>query len=188
MSNLKLIVGLGNPGKEYQATRHNIGFSVIDNYLDKNNISFDKNKFNGIFIKTRIFNQDVIIAKPLTYMNLSGEFVANIKSFFNISIPNILVIYDDKDLNSGAYKLRPKGSSGGQNGMKNIINHLKTQDVKRLKIGIGSDKPFKTRDYVLQKFSKDQKKLLNEVIDLSTKIIDDFIKDSDFTKLMNDYN
>ncbi len=188
MNNLKLIVGLGNPGKEYQLTRHNVGFIAIEHYLKTNNLQLNKNKFNGLFIKTKILGIDVIFAKPQTYMNLSGEFIANIKNFFNISIPNILVIYDDKDLKCGSYKLRPRGSSGGQNGMKNIINHLKTMDVKRLKIGIGSEKPFNTKDYVLQKFSKDQKTDVKQVIQISEKIIDDFIKDSDFTKLMNQHN
>ncbi len=188
MDNLKLIVGLGNPGKAYEQTRHNVGFKIIDTFLTKNNLQLDKNKFKGLFTKTTIFNENVIFAKPLTYMNLSGEFIIKIKQFFNIKNENILIIYDDKDLLCGKYRLKTKGSSGGQNGMKNIIQHLSTQDIKRLKVGIGSIDKFNTRDYVLQKFSKSQKLLMTPVINQTENIINDFIKNSDFTKLMNQYN
>ena len=188
MNNLKLIVGLGNPGKEFLNTRHNVGFRTIDKYLNQNSLALNKNKFNGQFIKTKILNNDVILAKPETYMNLSGDFVVKIKKFFDVALENILIIYDDKDLLCGKFRLRKTGSSGGQNGMKNIINNLSTKDIKRLKIGIGQERISNTANYVLQKFNKEQIKVVDQTITIACDIIDNFIKDSDFVKLSNKFN
>ena len=133
---MKLIVGLGNPGKDYTNTRHNVGFNIIDKYLKKNNYKVDKEKFNGKFTKISINGEDTILLEPLTYMNLSGDSVRKVMDYFNIEVDDILIISDDLDLSIGNFKLRPSGSSGGHNGLKSIESSLGTNSYKRLKIGI----------------------------------------------------
>lgn len=184
---MKLVVGLGNPGKEYVNTRHNIGFMVLDNYALKHHFEIDKKKFNSLYQKVNINNQSVIFVKPNTYMNLSGEAVIKFIKFFKININDILIVYDDLDLDCGKYRLRDKGSSGGHNGIKSIINHLQTEEFKRLKIGISNDKLIDTKNYVLGKLSSEQFDKLDHVINKSCDIIDDFMELS-FTELTNKYN
>ena len=123
---MKLIVGLGNPGKEYENTRHNIGFIFIDNYAKSKNIDINTEKFNGLYTKTTINNEQVILLKPLSYMNLSGEVVKKYVDYFKININDILVINDDLDMDLGRIRLRLSGSSGGHNGLKNIALNLNT--------------------------------------------------------------
>lgn len=137
-SNVKLLVGLGNPGIEYQATRHNLGFQVIDYLTDKLNIELKKEKFRGLYTISTYLEQKIIILKPLTYMNNSGECIRDFMNYFQISGENILVIYDDLALPLGNFRYRSQGSSGGHNGIKNIIECLRTQKFKRLKVGISS--------------------------------------------------
>ena len=184
---MKLIVGLVNPGKEYQNTRHNIGFMVIDRYLEKNNIVGEKNKFNGIYYEFIINNEKVIFLKPQQYMNLSGEVVKRFVDFFKISINDVLIINDDLDMECGRIRLRTTGSSGGHNGLKNIEHHLNTKEYKRLKIGISNNKLFDTKDYVLGKFSREEQSKIEEAIEISTNIINDFLV-LEFDKIMNKYN
>jgi PTH1 family peptidyl-tRNA hydrolase len=151
---MKLLVGLGNPGREYAQTRHNVGFITIDELAHRHNIPLDKEKFKGVFGTGVINGEKVILLKPLTYMNLSGESVRPIMDYYNIDIEDLVVIYDDLDLPIGKIRLRAKGSAGGQNGMKSIIQHIGTQEFKRIRIGI--DRPstgMKVSDYVLGKFS-----------------------------------
>ncbi|MDD4006333.1 MAG: aminoacyl-tRNA hydrolase, partial [Bacilli bacterium] len=145
---MKLIVGLGNPGKKYEKTRHNLGYRVIDSLADSLGFSIDKVAFNGLYAKETIFGEPVILFKPTTYMNLSGTAVQEIKAYFNIAIDDVLIIYDDMALEPGRIRLRPSGSSGGHNGIQNIIEVLKTEDIKRLRIGIGEPE-FNGMDYVL---------------------------------------
>ena len=121
---MKLIVGLGNPGKEYENTRHNIGYIFIDSLADKLGISIDKKKFNGLYTEAVINNEKVLLVKPLSYMNLSGEVVEKFVNFYKININDILIINDDLDLDVGRGRLRLRGSSGGHNGLKNIALHL----------------------------------------------------------------
>lgn len=181
---MKLIVGLGNPGSQYENNRHNIGFKVIDAYASKLGVSLNKEKFNGIFYK----GDDFIIAKPMTYMNLSGDFVQAISSFFKIDIKDILVIYDDMDHEVGKAAMKPKGSSGGQNGIKDIIAKLGTDQVQRLKVGVGRPKPgIIAADHVLSNFSKEDVAKLDTVKNHLIKAIDDFIK-KDFTSSANTFN
>lgn len=184
---MKLIVGLGNPGNEYDNTRHNIGFSMIDYYVKKKDIGDFKQKDNGLFIKTKMYNQDVIFLKPQSYINLSGEVIKRYIDFYKIDISDIFVINDDLDLSVGNFKLKSSGSSGGHNGLKNIELHLKTKDYKRLKIGISNRKDYDTKDYVLGKLNKDEKQILDSLKDKIIDIIDDFFV-LDFTQLMNKYN
>ena len=184
---MKLVVGLGNPGKEYENTRHNIGFMSLDKYAIKENLDFSKNKFKGLYAEKNINNEKVIFLKPQSYMNLSGEVVASFVNFFKIPLENILIIHDDMDIELGKYKLKPKGSGGGHNGLKNIALHLKTENYYRLKIGISKDKKYDMKDYVLGHFSKEEMDKLDIVLKDSILIIDDFIK-IDFDHLMNKHN
>ncbi len=181
---MKLIVGLGNPDKEYDKTRHNVGFMVIDNYLGSVNWS---NKFNALYCEKVINGEKIIFVKPLTYMNNSGNAVGEFVRYFNIDNKDILVIQDDLDLNVGDYKLKMHSSSGGHNGIKSIIASLGNQDFPRLKVGIGSVKKDEVIDYVLGKFSKSELKVLNELFNTFDKIINSFINEG-IDKTMNVYN
>ena len=184
---MKLIVGLGNPGKEYEKTRHNIGFMAINNYLKEYNLDLNKTKFNGKYTEANIKGEKVILLEPQKYMNLSGEVIRDFIKFYKIDVKDILVISDDLDMESGKIRLREKGSSGGHNGLKNIELHLNTNEYKRLKIGVGNNKMIETRDYVLGKFSKEDFEKIEISIKLTKDIIEDFI-DNDFISLMSKYN
>lgn len=184
---MKLIVGLGNIGKEYENTRHNIGFNALDYILNKYNIDVDKNKFDGYYTKTIINDEQVILLKPAKYMNLSGEVVRKYIDFFKIDIDDILIISDDLDQEVGKFKLKQKGSSGGHNGLKDIERHLGTDKYKRLKIGISNNKYMDTKDYVLGKIPKEDKEKLKKIYELVPNIVEDFIK-LDFDSLMSKYN
>ncbi len=181
---MKLIVGLGNPDKEYDKTRHNVGFMVIDSYLGSVNWS---NKFNALYCEKVINGEKIIFVKPLTYMNNSGNAVGEFVRYFNIDNKDILVIQDDLDLNVGDYKLKMHSSSGGHNGIKSIIASLGNQDFPRLKVGIGSVKKDEVIDYVLGKFSKSELEVLNELFNTFDKIINSFINEG-IDKTMNVYN
>jgi PTH1 family peptidyl-tRNA hydrolase len=154
---VKLIIGLGNPGRQYAQTRHNVGFIAVDELAHRHHISFDKEKFKGLFGTGVINSEKVILLKPLTYMNLSGEAVRPLMDYYNIGIEDIVVIYDDLDLPVGKIRLRTKGSAGGHNGVKSMIQHTGTQEFKRVRIGV--DRPhngMKVPDYVLGKFSPEE--------------------------------
>lgn len=184
---MKLIVGLGNPGNEYENTRHNIGFQTIDKYANKLGISITKSKFNGLYAETLIEGEKVILLKPQSFINLSGEVIRKFVDFYKISINDILIINDDLDLVVGTYKIKKKGSSGGHNGLKNIELHFGTQEYKRIKIGISNNKNMDTKDYVLGKLSKEENKKLDEVKNIVLNILDDYFKVS-FEELMSKYN
>ena len=184
---MKLIVGLGNPGREYENTRHNIGFMFLDSFAKSLHITDFKTKFNGEYAKTKINGEDVLLLKPLSYMNLSGEVVGKFVHYFNIAVSDILVISDDLDLYIGNFKLKQSGSSGGHNGLKNIELHLHTQKYKRLKIGISNNKKMDTKDYVLGKFGSEDIQVLKSLMDTTNEILYFFIKE-DFNKLMSKYN
>lgn len=184
---MKLIVGLGNPGKDYENTRHNIGFMIIDHYVNMKNLGLFKVKDKGLFLKTKISDEDVIFLKPQSYMNLSGEVVRKYLDFYKINPEDILVISDDLDLTIGNFKLKSTGSSGGHNGLKNIEQHIGTRDYKRLKIGISNRKDVDTKDYVLGKLSKEEQTQLEEIKKKSIEILDNYFQ-LDFPKLMNQYN
>ncbi len=185
---MKLIVGLGNPGKEYENTRHNIGFNAVDYYLEKKCIveKWTK-KFDGMFLSTVINGEKVLFLKPLTYMNLSGNSVRKIVDYFNISINDILIIVDDLDLLIGNFKLKSNGSSGGHNGLKSIEEQLHSSSYKRLKIGISKAHDMDTKEYVLGKLSKYEMDKILEVFDAVCNILDDYFI-IDFSDLMSKYN
>ncbi|NLG81081.1 MAG: aminoacyl-tRNA hydrolase [Bacilli bacterium] len=185
---MKLIVGLGNPGRQYKKTRHNIGFMVLDALAEKEDLDFNnKAKFKGEIIHTTIRNQDVILLKPLTYMNNSGEAVQLVKQFYQINDKDILVIHDDLDLPNGKIRIRQKGSSGGHKGIKSIIDHLKSENFHRLRIGIGKSDVIPVIDYVLENFSKDQIDEISNAINISIDIIYDWLS-YDIVYVMNKYN
>ncbi len=184
---MKLIVGLGNPGILYKSTRHNVGFSVIDEFCKKNNLNLNEKKMDAIYGIFNINNEKVIILKPLKYINLSGEVIKNFINFYKIDIENIIVINDDMDIKIGNYKLKLFGSSAGHNGLKNIENNLNTKNYKRLKIGISKDNNIDKKNYVLGKFSKEEKQILKDVFSTTNKILMDFLT-IDFEKLMTKYN
>ncbi len=184
---MKLIVGLGNPGKEYENTRHNIGYIFIDHFASTHKVLIEKEKYNGLYAQTVINGEKVILLKPLSYMNLSGEVVKKYVDYFKIDINDILIISDDLDLSFGKIRLRPDGSSGGHNGLKNIALHLGTENFKRLKIGISNDKSIDTKDYVLGKFNKEEKEIIKELKDEVSNILFDFLN-TDYDKLMCKYN
>ncbi|HIS91264.1 MAG TPA: aminoacyl-tRNA hydrolase [Candidatus Faecisoma merdavium] len=182
---MKLIVGLGNKGNEYNNTRHNVGFMVVDNYINKNNLTL-KSKLDGLYAETIINGEKVIFLKPQNYINLSGDVINKYIKYFKIDIKDILVIHDDMDLEIGTFKIRYKGGSAGHNGLKNIESNLKTNEYKRIKIGISKNNIDKV-DYVLGKFSSTELSKLNKVIDITYNIIEDFVSLS-FENLMNKYN
>ena len=184
---MKLIVGLGNPGREYINTRHNIGFMAIDVIVESLNLNFDKSKFNGIYTLANINGEKVIFLKPQEYMNLSGNVIKRFVDFYNIDISDILIIHDDLDMDVGRIKLRPRGSSGGHNCLKNIEANLKTQEYHRLKIGISKDIKYDIRDYVLGKFSNSDLEVINSILNKLPDLFQDYLC-MDFINLMNKYN
>lgn len=161
---MKLIVGLGNPGKEYERTRHNAGFCVMDALERECNASITTKKFKALIDTVMIHGEKVILMKPQTYMNLSGEALILAMNFYQLEPKDILVIYDDMALPVGTIRLREKGSAGGQNGMKNIIKLLHTQEFNRIRIGIGKQENIPTVDYVLGKISKDEEEIFKKSI------------------------
>lgn len=161
---MKLIVGLGNYGKEYENTRHNSGFCVIDAIAKEYNVDLDKKKFKALITTIRIQGEQVMLMKPQTYMNLSGEAIYEAMRFHQIEVKDILVIYDDLDMPVGKIRLREKGSAGGQNGMKNIIAHLHTQEFNRIRIGIGKDDRIPVVDWVLGKIRSEEREAYDEAI------------------------
>ena len=184
---MKLIVGLGNPGKKYEKTRHNMGFMAIDLLSDVTNIDVDKEVFNGLLGRGKLYDQDVLLFKPTTYMNLSGTAVLQVANFFKIPADDIIVVFDDLALPVGALRLRESGSSGGQKGMQNIIDLLKTDKIKRIRIGIGKSTYADTADYVLGKPLKEEMPLIEEAINRAVEALKEALK-SNFTKAMSQYN
>jgi len=184
---MKMIVGLGNPGKAYERTRHNTGFLVLDSFACSHHFSISKEKFHGYYEIVTIAGESVLFLKPQSYMNLSGEVIRKFVDYYKISLEDILIIHDDLDLPVGSYRLRLKGSSGGHNGLKNIELHLHSSCYKRLKIGISHDRSFDTKDYVLQNFGADEFEVLMNLFDVFGHIINDFVS-CDFSLLMNRYN
>lgn len=182
---MRLVVGLGNPGKEYVNTRHNIGFMYLD-YLIGNKFTINK-KFNSMEYLTTINGEKVIFIKPLTFMNSSGEAVIKYVNYYKIPIDSILVIQDDLDMETGKYKLLFNHGDGGHNGIKSIVNNLKSKSFLRLKIGISAPSDKDSIDYVLGKFSAIELDKLNT----SFKLLDNFIYDylnMNMDLLMGKYN
>ena len=159
---MKIIVGLGNVGSKYSQTRHNLGFVILENALSSKGLKLDKTGFNGVYTIDGIGEDRVLYIEPTTFMNVSGTSVKEVSDFYKVEPKDVLVIHDDKDLAIGQYKIKQEGSSAGQNGIKDIINKLGTQEFMRLRVGIGSNPQIETVDYVMGKFSPEQLKELKE--------------------------
>ena len=183
---MNLIVGLGNPGKKYEHTRHNMGFEVIDLLSDMAKIDVDKNVFNGLLGRGKIFDKDVMLFKPTTYMNLSGTAIKQVVDYFKIELSDIIVVCDDMALPVGTIRLRSKGSSGGQKGLQNIIDLLGTEEFKRIRVGIGEPE-FDAIDYVLSKPLKEEMPMIEEAINNAVEAIKEALR-SDFERAMSRFN
>lgn len=185
---MKLFVGLGNPGKQYAQTRHNIGFNVIDELSSRFQIPLNQSKHKGILGIGYHKGERIVLLKPLTYMNLSGESIRAVMDYFEIDLENLLVVYDDLDLPVGKLRLRQKGSAGGHNGIKSTVAHMGTQQFNRIRIGI--DRPtngMSVPDYVLGRFQPDEMAHMQEVIKRSSDACEAWL-DKPFLQVMNDFN
>lgn len=184
---MKLIVGLGNPGVKYEKTRHNAGFMVLDRIAEMNGVSISKSKFEGKHVKTRINGEEVILLKPETYMNLSGFSVRACMDFYKIPREDILIIYDDLDTPVGSIRLKTKGSAGGHNGMKSVIQAVVGEDFDRIRVGIGRDPRIKIVDYVLTRFKPEELEDLDQAVDQAAQAAI-FSLNHSFEQTMNRYN
>ncbi len=185
---MKIIVGLGNYGREYNSTRHNIGFEVIDKLSFDNNIKIEKKKFKGLIGEGIINQEKCILVKPLTYMNLSGECVKQVVDFYKADLSDVIIIYDDIALDVGKIRIRKQGSSGGQKGIQNIIGMLGTENIQRIRVGVGKKPPqMKLSDYVLSRFFKEEQEELIKGVSMATSALEDFTT-LDIDKLMSKYN
>ena len=184
---MKLIVGLGNPGKQYEKTRHNIGFMIIDRIAEKKGLSFSK-KFDSQVAEYNCNSEKIILLKPQTFMNLSGSAVVKVMNFYKISNEDLLVIYDDLDLDFLNIRIKTNSGSGGHNGIKDIINVIKTKEFSRIKCGILNQYKKQTNDFVLGNFNKEESGKLKEYLDLVSEMTIEYIKTDDIIGLMNKYN
>ena len=182
---MKLVVGLGNPGKKYENTRHNCGFMAIDFYAAKNSLTFKK-KFNSLYSENIVNGEKIVLVKPQTYMNLSGNSVSKFMKFYNLDTKDVLIIYDDVDFETGKFKIKRGGSCGGHNGIRNIIENLKSENIQRIRIGI-SKNDNELMDYVLGTFGKKERKEIENILPTIADIIDDF-SIYNIDKLMEKYN
>jgi len=185
---MKLYVGLGNPGKKYDQTRHNIGFMVIDALAKKWDVSMNADKkFKGEIGSTHINGEKILLLKPTTYMNLSGESIQAVMDFYDLENEDILVIYDDLDMETGKVRGREKGSAGGHNGIKSTILHLAGEEFKRLKIGIGKPPHGKVNDHVLSRFTDDELIDVLPAIDKIVRGCEEWLT-NDFPKVISGLN
>jgi PTH1 family peptidyl-tRNA hydrolase len=183
-----LIVGLGNPGREYKNNRHNIGFMVIDQIAKKLGVEFSRMQSNAIVTKGNYYGDKIILAKPSSFMNASGQPVRSLVRFYKISHENLLIIFDDADLLFGTIRLRPEGSSSGHQGMNSIIQQLGSQEFNRLRVGIGRPPgKMKTPDYVLQDFKNGEVEELPMILDRASDAALSFVSEGIFPT-MNTYN
>ena len=183
-----VIVGLGNPGKEYERTKHNIGFDILDLFAEKHTISFNKTKHRAFLGEGFVSGKKVLLVKPQTYMNLSGESVREILEYYKLDAETLVVIYDDISLPVGKIRIRQKGSAGGHNGIKNIIYQLHTDVFPRIKVGVGGPKSGQDlAHFVLSRFSKEDEEVLSQGIKNSLEALEVMIA-GDIQKAMNQYN
>ncbi|MBO4856836.1 MAG: aminoacyl-tRNA hydrolase [Bacilli bacterium] len=185
---MKLIVGLGNPGKKYEHTRHNMGFDAIDLLSDLSQIDVDKEVFHGLMGRGNVFDEDIMLFKPTTFMNLSGTAVREVVNYFKIPLEDVIIIFDDMALAPGKIRLRPDGSSGGHKGMQNIIDNLGTDKIKRIRIGIGEPEENDNIDYVLSKPIKEERELIDEAIKNVIEAVKEILKSDNFERAMNKFN
>lgn len=185
---MKVIVGLGNPGFKYKNTRHNIGFTVIDELSKRLHVPVKKNKFHAVYGIGLSGNEKVALLQPLTYMNASGEAVRPFLDYYQVPAEDMIIIYDDLDLPTGKIRLRPKGGTGGHNGMKSLVAHLGTKEFKRIRIGINHpDEDHDIIDYVLRPFSRKEKTLVRNAVEQAASACEKWLT-TPFPEVMNEYN
>lgn len=184
---MKLIVGLGNPGLEYQNTRHNAGFMVLDEVAKKCEQDINQKKFQSLIHVTMMKGEKIILMKPQTYMNVSGDAVLSIVNYYKLDLRDIVIVYDDMDLSVGTIRLREKGSSGGQKGMKDIIQKLQCEHIPRIRIGIGKSSYIPVVDYVLGKIPEEDKKQFIHAVDIASDAIIYYMNHT-FQETMNQFN
>ena len=183
-----IIVGLGNPGKQYEHTRHNVGFEVIDILADRIGICIEEKKHKALCGRGILEGQKVVLAKPQTFMNLSGESVRAISDFYKVESKDIIIVYDDVSLEPGQLRIRGKGSAGGHNGIKNIIAHLGTQEFPRVKVGVGEKpKGMDLADYVLSRFSKGEQEIMEDAFREAADAVAMMVR-QDIDSAMNHFN
>lgn len=187
MSDLKLIVGLGNPGKEYENTRHNVGFDILDKLASEYATQIKSSKFSSLITTIELGRMKLILAKPQTFMNLSGQAVATIRGFYKMDLSDLLVVTDDMALEPGIIRLRGQGSAGGHNGLKDIIQKLGTQQFARLRVGIGKSPYPDSRNYVLGRFGGDDKVKVEESFEKATACIKSWLRNG-IDKTMTEFN
>lgn len=186
---MKLIVGLGNIGKDYENTRHNVGFMAIDRFADKYNANWhEEKKFKGILAEAKVASEKVLLLKPTTYMNLSGDSIILVKQFYKIDIKDIIIINDDLDQPVGKIRYRAKGSAGGHNGLKSIISNLGTEEFQRIRIGVDRSKVIPVVDWVLGRFPNEDLEKLNPIFEKTIVGLEAFISGMNENKLANTIN
>ena len=181
-----IIAGLGNPGKEYTGTRHNVGYDALECLADKCDVKLNKLKFNSVYGETVINGEKVMLVKPVTYMNNSGVAIDEIMKFYKIPVENLIVIYDDIDIPVGTLRIRPHGSSGTHNGMRSIVQHVGS-DFPRIRIGIGRNPDMDLADYVLQKFSSLERDVIKAIQEKAADAAKEIIE-NDVDMAMQKYN
>ena len=185
---MKVIAGLGNPTRQYEGTRHNTGFSAVYRMADRYNIKMNIARHKALIGTGVIAGEKVMLVMPQTYMNLSGESIGEIIRYYKLTPEDLIVLYDDIDLDVGKIRVRPKGSAGGHNGIKNIIQHIGTEVFDRVRIGIGHKPPeFDLADYVLSRYSSEELPLIRDAVDKAADAVEVILKDG-IDKAMNMYN
>lgn len=185
---MKLIVGLGNPGEKYAGTRHNIGFDCIDYCAKQFNIELNQSKFKGVFGTGLVNQEKLFLLKPLTYMNLSGESIRPLMDYYGMTVEDVVIIYDDMDLPTGKIRLRQKGSAGGHNGIKSVIQHFGTQEFKRIRMGVDRPEPgVSIVNYVLGRYHPEQREDVADSIIQASKAVEAWTE-KPFLEVMNHFN
>ena len=185
---MKMIVGLGNVGSRYDGTRHNTGFMVVDELANRNQIEINKEKDEAMIGQGMIDGEKVLLVKPMTFMNDSGRAVRPLMYFYKIDVDDLVIVQDDLDMEVGRVRLRQKGSAGGHNGIKSIIQHVGAQDFKRVKVGIGRPKIMTIVDWVLGRFTPTERPFFEEGRDKAVAAIEYWVQTGDFMKTMNKFN
>jgi len=183
---MRIVVGLGNPGREYAATRHNVGFMVADRLLRRASAVGTRKRFRSEVTEAAIANQRVVVVKPQTYMNLSGQAVREVVSWFHLPVHDLLVVYDDLDLPFGTLRIRGSGSGGGHNGLRSVIEQLGTNEIPRLRIGIGRGQSSAVRQ-VLSRFTAEEERAMQQIIDLAADAVECWLE-KELVDCMNHIN
>lgn len=185
---MKMIVGLGNPGKKYENTKHNAGFMVVERLAAEHGAVFKKNTFEAEVADYFVNGEKILLVKPMTFMNESGRAVGPLMTYFGVQLEELVVIADDLDMELGKLRLRQKGSAGGHNGLKSIISHIGTQEFNRIKIGIGRPNGKTVVNHVLSSFDKDESAVIADSVARAGEAVDDFVSGNDFLQTMNRFN